>query len=177
MADETTSDMPATTEDTANTMLDTATDLALDSTIPVPIRRNIFKALDRLGSALIDIPVRSLERRSAEKRAESEARIKITEAVNTQIVQQIKVDPEFPQRASNTFAKKILREQYNLEKILGFATDVLKKKEGFRLDNDILAICPNAAATPLLSLDKYNRFTKKCREKIRLIFCLTNKDR
>ena len=32
--------------------------------------------------------------------------------------------------------------------------------EGFRLDNDVLAICPNAAATPLLSLDKYNRFTK-----------------
>ena len=34
--------------------------------------------------------------------------------------------------------------------------------EGFRLDNDVLAICPNAAATPLLSLDKYNRFTKNC---------------
>ena len=129
MSDETTSDMPATTEDAANTMLDTATDLALDSTIPVPIRRNIFKALDRLGSALIDIPVGSLERRSAEKRAESEARIKITEVVNAQIIQQIKVDPEFPQRASNTFAKKILREQHNLEKILDFATDILKRKK------------------------------------------------
>ena len=42
--------------------------------------------------------------------------------------------------------------------------------EGFRLDNDILAICPNAAATPLLSFYKYNRFTKNCQEKIRLIF-------
>ena len=37
-----------------------------------------------------------------------------------------------------------------------------KGVEGFRLDNDVLAICPNAAATPLLSLDKYNRFTKNC---------------
>ena len=37
-----------------------------------------------------------------------------------------------------------------------------KFNEGFRLDNDVLAICPNAAATPLLSLDKYNRFTKNC---------------
>ncbi len=37
-----------------------------------------------------------------------------------------------------------------------------KSWEGFRLDNDVLAICPNAAATPLLSLDKYNRFTKNC---------------
>ena len=129
MADENTSDIPVTTEDTSNAVLGAASDLILDSTIPVPIRQNIFKALDRLGSALIDIPVGSLERRSAEKRAESEARIEITEAVNAKIVQQIKVDPEFPQRASNTFAKRILREQYNLENILGFATDILKKKK------------------------------------------------
>jgi hypothetical protein len=127
LSDEITPDIPATTEDTSNAAFDTATDLILDSTIPAPIRKNLFKALDRLGSALIDVPVGALERRSSEKRAESEARIKITEAVNAQIIQQIKVDPEFPQRASNTFAKKILREQYNLEKILGFATDILRK--------------------------------------------------
>ncbi len=127
MSDETKPDLPVTTEDTSNTALDAVTDLALDSTIPVPIRRNVLKALDRLGSALIDIPVGALERRSAEKRSESEARIKITEAINAQIIQQLKVDPEFPQRASNTFAKRILREQHNLEKILGFATDILKK--------------------------------------------------
>jgi hypothetical protein len=41
-------------------------------------------------------------------------------------------------------------------------TELRKLPEGFRLDNDVLAICPNAAATPLLSLDKYNRFTKNC---------------
>ena len=121
MSDETKPDLPVTTKEAPNTTLDAVTDLALDSTIPAPIRRNMLKALDRLGSALIDIPVGVLERRSSEKRAESEARIKITEAINAQIIQQLKVDPEFPQRASNTFAKKILREQYNLEKILGFA--------------------------------------------------------
>ena len=70
------------------------------------------------------------------KEQESEARIKITEAVNAQIIQQIKVDPEFPQRASNTFAKKILREQYNLEKILGFATDILKKTKADNSTNE-----------------------------------------
>ena len=129
MSDETKPDLSVTTEEAPNTTLDAVTDLALDSTFPVPIRRNVLKALDRLGSALIDVPVGALERRSAEKRSESEARIKITEAVNAQIIQQLKVDPEFPQRASNTFAKKILREQFNLEKILGFATDILKKKK------------------------------------------------
>ena len=127
LSGETTPDIPATTEDTSNAAFNIATDLILDSTIPAPIRKNLFKALDRLGSALIGVPVGALERRSAEKHAESEARVKITEAVNAQIIQQIKVDPEFPQRASNTFAKKILREQYNLEEILGFATDILRK--------------------------------------------------
>ena len=129
LSDETKSDLPATTIDESNTMIGAATDLALDSTIPLPIRRNVLKALDRLGSALIDIPIGALERRSSEKQAESEARIKITEAVNAQIIHQIKVDPEFPQRASNTFAKKILREQFNLEKVLGFTTNILKKKK------------------------------------------------
>ena len=128
-SDETKPNLPATVIDESNTMLGAATDLALDSAIPAPIRRNVLKALDRLGSALIDIPVGALERKSSEKRAESEARIKITETVNAQIMEQIKIDPEFPQRASNTFAKKILREQYNLEKILSFATDILKKKK------------------------------------------------
>ena len=127
MSDETTSDMPATTEDAANTMLDTATDLALDSTIPVPIRRNIFKALDRLGSALIDIPVGSLERRSAEKRAESEARIKIIKENADQIAQQMKVDPEYALRAGHKYAEKIIREQLNLDNISAIAADELKK--------------------------------------------------
>ncbi|MDE0634923.1 MAG: DUF2806 domain-containing protein [Candidatus Poribacteria bacterium] len=119
----------ATSEDETNTTLDVVTDLISDTAIPAPIRRNMFKAFDRFCSALIDVPVGALERRSAEKRAESEARIKIGEEVTAQIIQQIKVDPEFPRRASNTFAKRILREQFNLEKIMGFATDIFKEKK------------------------------------------------
>ena len=161
MADETKSDLPATTEDEANTTLDVVTDLALDSTIPAPIRRNVLKALDRLGSALIDIPVGVLERRSAEKRSESEARIKITETVNAQIVQQIKVDPEFPQRASNTFAKKILREQYNLEKILGFTTDILKKKKYDNSTNQQV----DSESEKSISDDWFNIFEKEGSQK------------
>lgn len=136
LSEENKSNLHATIIDESNVVLDGAAALALDSTISAPIRRNVLKALDRLGSALIDIPIGALERRSSEKRAESEARIKITEAINTQIIQQLKVDPEFPQRASNTFAKKILREQYNLEKILGFATDILKKTKADNSTNE-----------------------------------------
>ena len=93
MSEKTKPDLPATTEDEANTALDVVTDLALDSTIPAPIRRSALKAFNRLCSALIDVPVEALERRAAEKRAESEARIKIRDEITTQITQQIKVDP------------------------------------------------------------------------------------
>ena len=81
LSDETKSDLPTITEDASNPVLDVVTDLALDSTIPAPIRRNILKAFDRLCSALIDVPVGALERRSTEKRSESEARIKIREEI------------------------------------------------------------------------------------------------
>lgn len=129
MSDETKQDLPATTEDEANTALDAVTDLALDSTIPAPIRRNALKAFDRLCSALIDVPVGALERRSAEKRAESEARIKIRDEITTQITQQIKVDPEYALRAGHKYAEKIIREQLNLDKISAIAANELKNSE------------------------------------------------
>lgn len=151
----------ATAEDETNTTFDVVTDLISDSTIPAPIRRNMFKALDRLCSALIDVPVGALERRSAEKRAESEARIKIGEEVTSQIIQQIKIPSEFSQRAGNTFAKRILREQFNLEKIMGFATDILKGKKynnsaNQEVDNDL---------EKTISDDWFNVFEKEACQK------------
>lgn len=127
MSDETKPDLPTTSEDASNTALDTVTDLALDSTIPAPIRKNAFKAFDRLCSALIDLPVGALERRSAEKRAELEARIKIRDEITTQITQQITVDPEYALRAGHKYAEKIIREQLNLDKISAIAANELKK--------------------------------------------------
>ena len=147
-------------EDISSDLLDTANELLLDSTIPKPIRKNVFKALDRLGSALIDIPVGALERRAAEKSAESEARIKITEALNAQIVEQLKVDPEFPQRASNTFAKKILREQYNLEKILNYASNILKGKKYDKTEQNIEDTSDNT-----IDDDWFNIFEKEACQK------------
>ena len=129
MSDEKKPNLLSTTEDTSNTVLDVVTDLALDATIPTPIRRNALKAFDRLCSALIDVPVGALERRSAEKRAELEARIKIREEITAQIVQQVKVDPEYALKAGHKFAEKIIREQLNLDKISAIAADELKSIE------------------------------------------------
>ena len=129
MSDETKSDLPTTSEDASNTALDAVTDLALDATIPAPIRRNMLKAFDRLCSALIDVPVGALERRSAEKRAESEARIKVREEIAAQIVQQVEVDPEYALKAGHKFAEKIIREQLSLDNISAIAANELKKEQ------------------------------------------------
>ena len=101
----------------------------MDATIPAPIRKNAFKAFDRLCSALIDVPVGALERRSAEKRAESEARIKIREEITAQIAQQVKVDPEYALKAGHKFAEKIIREQLNVDRISAIAANELKEDE------------------------------------------------
>ena len=129
MSDETKPNQLTPTEDGAVTPLDVATGLLLDSTIPAPIRKNAFKAFDRLCSALIDVPVGALERRSAEKRAESEARIKIIEENAAQIAGQMNVPPEYAQRAGNKFAEKIIREQVNLDKISAATINELNKAE------------------------------------------------
>ena len=128
-SDEAQLDLPASAIDESNAMLGAVTDLALDTTIPAPIRKNAFKAFDRLCSALIDVPVGALERRSAEKRSESEARIKIREEITTQIVQQVKVNPEYALKAGHKFAEKIIREQLNLDKISAIAANELKNSE------------------------------------------------
>ena len=134
-SDEAQLDLPASAIDESNVMLGAVTDLALDTTIPAPIRKNAFKAFDRLCSALIDVPVGALERRSAEKRSESEARIKIREEITTQIVQQVKVDPEYALKAGHKFAEKIIREQLNLDKISAIAANELKNSEASNSTN------------------------------------------
>ncbi|MCW5318434.1 hypothetical protein GTQ43_33375 [Nostoc sp. KVJ3] len=62
---------------------DAVTDLMTGSSIPTPIKRNAFKAFAQLCSAAIDIPVAYLEGFAAEKRAETQARLKI---INSQEV-------------------------------------------------------------------------------------------
>ena len=126
MSDETKPVQLPTTEDETVTPLDVASDLLLDSTIPAPIRKGAFKALGRLCTAAVDVPVAILEGNAAEKRAESKGRIKIREEITAQIVQQMKVDPVYAQRAVKKYGEKILREQGNLDKICAIAVKLLE---------------------------------------------------
>ena len=161
MSDETKNDLPVETEDTVGTALDVAADFALDQSIPPPIRKGLWAAAKRLGTALVETPAGYLERRSAEKWAETEARVKIIEESGDQIRQQIKIDPEFPQRASNTFARQILREQLNREKVLGITTNILKKKKYDNSENQQA----NMVVEKPISEDWFNIFEKEASQK------------
>ena len=129
MSDETKPNQLPTTEDKVGTLLDIGIDLISTLTLPAWMIRNASKAFGQLCSALIDVPAGALERRSAEKRAESEARIKIIEENAVQIAGQMKVPPEYALRAGNKFAEKIIREQINLDKISAIAANELKKEQ------------------------------------------------
>ena len=161
MSDETKNDLPTETEGIADKIIDVATGLALDPTVPAPIRKGFGEACKRLGVAMVEDIAGHFERRSAEKWAETETRIKIIEETGDQIRQQIKVDPEFPQRASYTFARQILREQSNREKVLGFTKDILKSK---KYDNSA-GQQANIAVEKPISEDWFNIFEKEASQK------------
>ena len=129
MSDETKPNQLPTTEDKVGTLLDIGIDLISTLTLPAWMIRNASKAFGQLCSALIGVPAGALERRSAEKRAESEARIKIIEENAVQIAGQMNVRPEYAQRAGNKFAEKIIREQVNLDKISAATINELNKAE------------------------------------------------
>ena len=54
-------------------------------------KKNAWKAFGRLCTAVVDFPVASLEGRTAERRAESAARVKLIETSSNQIADQMMV--------------------------------------------------------------------------------------
>ena len=129
MSDETKPDQLPVTEDETTDLLDAATDFLVDSAIPVPFWKNAAKALRQLSTAAIEWPAAYFEGKTAEKRAETKARIKIIEENTAQITGQIEVPAEYAQRAVKKYGEKILREQSNLDRICAIAVNLLKKEK------------------------------------------------
>ena len=105
---------------------DAVTDLLTGITVPAPIRKNVFKAFDRLCSAAIDIPVSYLEGKAAERRAETQARVKLIAASGDQIAKDLKPDSEYANRAAQKYGERILREQINVDQACEVAAEHLK---------------------------------------------------
>lgn len=131
---------------------------AWQAALPSPVRRNLLKALDRLCSAAVDIPVAILEGKAEERRAETRARTKITDAIAEQIAAQLDVDPSYAQAAMKKHGDRILREQINLDKVARIAA------------RDLMVAPPLSAprsegASPQLSDDWLNVFEKEAAQK------------
>ena len=107
-------------KDEITSVPDIITDLVGDAAmlgIPAPVRRNLFKAIGQLSSAVIDIPVAYLEGIADERRAETAARIRLTNRSAEQIAQQMQTDPEYARVAAQKFGNRVIREQVNLDLI------------------------------------------------------------
>lgn len=130
------------------------------------VRRNAFKAFAQLCTAAIEIPVAHLEGITAEKRAETKARIKIIDTQANQIASQMEVDPEYARIAVRKFGQKIVREQVNLDSIAVIAVEELSNADHTKDDEGI--------HRPDISEDWLNAFEKeacdKSSDEMRLLF-------
>lgn len=148
---------------------DAVTDLITGTTIPAPIRKNVFKAFDRLCSAAIDVPVAWLEGKSAEKRAETQARVKLIATAGDQIAKQMNVEPEYAQSAVKKYGQKILREQINLDKTCEVAANQIKHD----VENS-KKVLDESKETTSINDDWLNNFEKeaslKSTEEMQLLF-------
>lgn len=120
MTEEPTTESQDGSENDAISALGLIAELTSDAAIPVvpaPIKRNLFKALAQLSSAIIDFPVAHLTGLADERRAETAARISLINTSAEQIAQQMQTDSEYAHVAVHKFGQRILREQINLDMI------------------------------------------------------------
>ena len=141
MPDETKPDLPATTEDAGNadldianeniasTDVDTVADLVSSLSLPTWIARNASKAFRQLCSAAVEWPSAFFKGKASKRHAITAADTKITEAVTDQIIEQIKVPPEYAQIAVKKHVEKIIGEQLNLDNISVIAANEIKNEQ------------------------------------------------
>ena len=143
-------------------------DLVLNTSIPIPIKNNLIKALAQLCTGLVDIPVAHLEGIAAEIRAVTNARIQSINETGNQIAKQINIDEEYSKVAQKKHADKIVREQVNLDKISRHAIKEVEKKNSESKSGE------NITEVPDINLDWLNIFeteaSKKSTEEMQLLF-------
>ena len=113
-------------------ILETVTDLV----VPRAVKNNIYKAIGRLTSALIEIPSVYLDGKANEIRARYEERIKLTHVTGDQIANQLQIDPKYAQIAAKKFGYKLIREQVNLDMTVSQAIDEIKNKSSGDFPNN-----------------------------------------
>ncbi len=135
--------------------LDVVMDAITGVSIPKPIKQNAFKAFGRLCSAAIEVPAAYLEGVASEKRAETQARVKLIETNATQIASQMEVDPEYARVAVRKFGQKIIKEQVNLDLVSEKAAEKLKSTP----------VPDDSKEVPEIDDDWLNQFEKEAAQK------------
>ena len=138
------------------------------SGIPAPIKKNAFKAFAQLCTAAIELPTAYFEGKAAEKRAETQARIKIINTGAEQIARQMQVNPEYADAAVKKFGQRIIQDQINIDIIAkNAADDLLNTPEENNNTNEDVAVDE-------ISSDWLNAFEKeacnKSSDEMRLLF-------
>ena len=100
------------------------------------IEKNLLKALGNLTTGLVNMPIRAIERRDAEKLAETNARIAITQSAAKQISEQLKVPVEYVKTAGIKHAAKIVKEQLNLDTIVAKTMEGLQDIQANEADTE-----------------------------------------
>lgn len=131
-------------------------------TLPVPIKKNLLKALDQLCSAAVDVPIAYLEGLAAERRAEAEGRVKIIQAVSNKIAAGSDPSTEYAEVASRRVAAKIVREQVNLHKIAESAVQDIASRPSLESDSRQEQ---RRIPEPDISPDWLNAFEREAAEK------------
>lgn len=156
------------------TITDAVSDLATNgaTSLPAPIRKNAFKAFDRLCTAALDVPVAYLEGKAAERRAETQARIHLISANSEQIARQMDVDLEYSRIAADKYGRRILQEQINLDKVCNIAAqEVAQAREEL---NDVGNSDQSDQTEARISDDWLNSFQKeacgKSSEEMQILF-------
>ena len=101
----------------------TLSEIVGDFTLPAFVERNLCKAFGLLSSSVISAITGTINRREAEKWSDTMARIKISETVATQIIENLDVPPGYPKAAANSFAARIVRGQANIDTIVRRAAE------------------------------------------------------
>lgn len=101
--------------------------LALKTGVPPAVQKSLGKVLGRLVTAVVAYPTGLIENAARERKAESDARVRLIDTSKNQLAAQLKVDPAYAVAASHKYAERIVRSQVNLDLIAAKAVEELSK--------------------------------------------------
>ncbi|WP_294265323.1 DUF2806 domain-containing protein [uncultured Chryseobacterium sp.] len=136
----------------------------LNENVPTHVKAGFYKALVRLGSALIDVPIAKLEGFAQEIRATTQSRESLVRKVGEEIKSNIETSKEYSDYAVKMFSEKILRKQINIDAVTSITAS--------EINNTIYNA--NDQSSKELSDEWLDEFEEICRNKssddMRMIF-------